>query len=257
MNAPHEHIQDCYTAFLDILGFQSLIDQVTKNEIDIQYLLGILNHAKNFEKMSSTNSIGIVQKILNLVRKKFSGLDHDIFRSMFSVKSFSDSIIVSSEVSKISFDTFTDVVGYIWGVFAEHGILIRGGISRGWMMLGSDEIFGEGMVRSYQLESKIAVFPRIVLDPYLVVDDEGKDLRGFDCPKKTDGDGVVYLDVFRKRPPVYPTSKLQQTILSGLSNENDRIRKKYEWLNGELPDNFFTNYGQEIIMKQRGIAIEN
>src|SRR5579872_2892531 len=48
------------------------------------------------------------------------------------------------------------------------GIRTRGGICRGSIFHNSNFVFGEAMVRAYRLESKVAVFPRAVIDDEIV-----------------------------------------------------------------------------------------
>ena len=53
------------------------------------------------------------------------------------------------------------------------GVLIRGGMCIGEMLVADEGIvFGPGLVKAYDLESKYAVHPRIVIDRDLINDAE-------------------------------------------------------------------------------------
>src|ERR1700756_3728702 len=45
------------------------------------------------------------------------------------------------------------------------GFLIRGGIALGGLYHSSDIVFGEALIDAYRLESKVAVYPRILISP--------------------------------------------------------------------------------------------
>jgi hypothetical protein len=48
------------------------------------------------------------------------------------------------------------------------GIRTRGGICRGQILHSRNFVFGEAMVRAYRLESRVAVFPRAVIDEEII-----------------------------------------------------------------------------------------
>jgi hypothetical protein len=51
---------------------------------------------------------------------------------------------------------------------AGRGILVRGGMTVGNIYAAADLAYGPAFVRAYDLESKLANYPRIVLDPSLI-----------------------------------------------------------------------------------------
>jgi hypothetical protein len=71
------------------------------------------------------------------------------------------------------------------------GFLVRGGITVGNVVHDDEVVFGPGLNRAYELESTIAKFPRIVLDPN--VKKEFADLG----PIVVEENGVRFLDPFR------------------------------------------------------------
>ncbi|MBB6367958.1 hypothetical protein FHR56_003123 [Xanthomonas sacchari] len=55
-------------------------------------------------------------------------------------------------------------IGMMQGELANNNIYIRGGVTIGDISYESGNIFGPGFIRAYDLESKIANYPRIVVD---------------------------------------------------------------------------------------------
>jgi hypothetical protein len=87
----------------------------------------------------------------------------------------------------------------------DRNILIRGALTIGDIYVQDGLIFGPALVQGYQLESKRAIFPRIIVDP-LVLDalKERPELRAHDTFEeemsylertlRTDEDGELFLD---------------------------------------------------------------
>ncbi|HEY5214753.1 MAG TPA: hypothetical protein VIJ38_17195 [Acidobacteriaceae bacterium] len=50
-----------------------------------------------------------------------------------------------------------------WKLFFDHGILVRGGIVVGDAIRSYDRFFGQGIIDAYDVESKQALYPRIVV----------------------------------------------------------------------------------------------
>ena len=91
----------------------------------------------------------------------------------------------------------------------ESGILIRGGVTLGPLIHESRVMFGGGMIKAYKLESKLAIYPRIVIDDRLVeivrqmpeqwYDRDGVRVRGADAQGhiRRDFDGMWFIDFLR------------------------------------------------------------
>ncbi len=80
------------------------------------------------------------------------------------------------------------------------GILVRGGISIGPTFHQRGILYGSGLLKAYEIESKIAIYPRIVIDPFLFnkLTDQIKLVY-----TSTDLDGLSYVDPlkFAANPP--------------------------------------------------------
>jgi hypothetical protein len=75
---------------------------------------------------------------------------------------------------------------------AINGFLVRGGVTVGDIVHDDEVVFGPGLNRAYFLETEVARYPRIVLDPMAK-----KDFANIGDIACTEG-GVWFLDPFRK-----------------------------------------------------------
>jgi hypothetical protein len=122
---------------------------------------------------------------------KTSSLQANTAQSDLQVTVFSDSIVISGARENL--------FGVIWSVIhlqsslLDLGILIRGGIACGRTFHENDILYGEGMLAAYDLESKAAVYPRVVLHPQLIPD-LGEGYRAMLL--SSDMDGFWFLDPF-------------------------------------------------------------
>ncbi len=74
---------------------------------------------------------------------------------------------------------------------AMQGFLLRGGITVGQIIHDDECVFGPGLNRAYELESKIATYPRFVLDAELLTQ------FGNIGDLAVRENGVVFLDSFQ------------------------------------------------------------
>lgn len=148
--------------------------------------------------------------------------------------------------------------------FLSEGLVIRGGAAYGDVYYDKNKnmFFGDAVNRAYQYESKIAKYPRIVLDEYVAEEvikytkrvDKRSKKRGKNesmtfedhvgCIVSLDSDKKYYLNYFnsiqhgRDYSLIIKKSNIQffEDIISMcnerivLFRENENIRSKYEWL---------------------------
>ena len=147
-----EVYQRAIVSFIDILGFG------------------------DFVKKSDANS---VNRVLDAIEKSASPLILDEERERddhAEIISFSDSIV---RIRKIE---TKDNIEYPMGLLHEEllslvhaqgelidfDIIIRGGVSIGDIFISESRVFGPGLMKAYELESKYALYPRIIIDPLLI-----------------------------------------------------------------------------------------
>ena len=210
--------------FIDILGFGELIKSLETDSELHQKLHSALKRIKSY---------------------KVSSLEENTAQSDLEVSVFSDSIVISSEKDGCH--------GVVWSSLhlqcdlLSLGILTRGGMSFGKTVHEDDILYGEGMLKSYNLESRAAVYPRIIVDKSILeLTNEGYQNVFF----SKDFDGLWYLDPFSIGiqpggmaalvedgwdPYEVSLKDLKKKIngaLSSLTNENHMA--KWAWLNSKL-----------------------
>lgn len=131
--------------FIDILGFQSLgLEAIKKGQGNI-FLKDIHNSLIKAKKAITPNEF-ITAK----------------------VKVFTDNVVIGWPISddgegEIG-NTFINLSEYQLSL-ALDGYFIRGGISLGDHFMDEETVFGPELIKTYELESKVAVYPRIILSP--------------------------------------------------------------------------------------------
>lgn len=88
----------------------------------------------------------------------------------------------------------------------DEGVLLRGSLTVGNLYFAENLIFGDALIRGYYLESEIAVYPRIAVDPELIkmyretpilrndIHDYETDKKYVEGYLRKDVDGVYYID---------------------------------------------------------------
>lgn len=135
-----------YVAFLDLLGFKTLVDQSDSNQ-------------------------EILDKI-NLALEYTAGIRQDNYEGAMSlakidkhVTVFSDSIVISYATTMPGggFQVLMDLV-YICNDLLGIGIPVRGGVTVGKLIHDESKCFGPAMVDAYLMESEKAKYPRVIID---------------------------------------------------------------------------------------------
>lgn len=157
-------------AFIDILGFGALVKQLGEDSSLHAQIHRALTRIK-FLKDSSART-GTAQ-------------------SELQVSVFSDSIVISGAFDKIHNVIWSAI--HLQCALLLSGILVRGGISHGRTVHADDILYGEGVLYAYYLESKAAIYPRIVLDPKLI-NEIKPGYRAMFLAK--DNDGLWFIDPF-------------------------------------------------------------
>lgn len=213
--------------FLDFLGFKELVDRTTRERGFLKRLI---------DAMDVIGNIG-------------SG-DAELFRSQ-QLTQFSDSIVVSYLVTERSavFWLLNDIAIHVVRL-AELGFLVRGGMTVGPVYHSMNHVVGPAMNEAYRLESQIAKYPRVVIDPKVLRvarrarndnhsgDEEEGYVRAF---MTQDGDGQFFFDYVSWNSVVNVTGvdnelyggylgRLGDLIRDGLRHDDPRVQEKYLWL---------------------------
>ncbi|CAB3759413.1 hypothetical protein [Paraburkholderia solisilvae] len=162
--------------FLDILGFKELIN--ANREADIV-------------------------KALTLTKEAESGPFHNA--PHMRLTAFSDSVVVSDEIGNgFGYARILHFASYLSWQLLAMGILTRGGVGHGPLHHRENGIvFGPALIQAYELESKQAVYPRILVPNDIAtayiemeVSQRGEQARAIVSSLfRTDFDGNVHLHI--------------------------------------------------------------
>lgn len=230
--------EDRVVAFVDILGFSSLVNN-SKSEYEAQ------------DRIKKAMDIIHSYKILN---DRPMGNEEDNeeagLRALgIQVTTFSDSAIISYPLSYDGalFLLINDLIHMQMDLLFL-GIIIRGGITIGPLYHDSVNAFGPAMVAAYELESKKAIYPRIIIHPDIVklgLEKSPSHRNEFDLDLiKTaiclDSDGYYFVDYLQQYQefdfPEYTyygwMSGIRKMIVDSLNNYQlmPEVFRKYHWL---------------------------
>jgi hypothetical protein len=228
-------------AFIDILGFKSLLNETVDGKGNDQE-----------EKIDTViSAYEAIRDIWNLDEKSELYDTKSIDTKKVSI--FSDCIVVSFKVEQKS-EVFFTLLEIKWLIMRllSRGILCRGGVSLGKFIHTDNYLFGPALVEAYTLESKAAMYPRVILDTNVI--DAGAENRksGHSSSDEIgyvyslleqDSDGMYYIDYFSKAQeelddPEYGfaeyVANLGSIIRKGLmaSSHHTKVdlRVKYSWM---------------------------
>jgi hypothetical protein len=217
-----------YVAFIDILGFREHIRSINTNPEKLEKLLEILNEmATNYPALSQ--SMAATQGFENMLR----------------VSTFSDNIVISGQLDPMGFAIVTTVCATLCARLLTQGVYARGAITVGRLHHTGSVVLGEGLVRAYELESRTAIYPRVIFDDSVM--SLACNVPATNLWKaKQDFDGLYFMDYLALGPlilgppsPREPILSLARSeIISTLENSNDLgVKSKVGWLARYLNDN--------------------
>lgn len=236
-------------AFIDILGFKEIVKQSEQDTTKIELLYSVLDFLKGWET-SDKWDLKFVE-IEEDAQKK--GVDNFDIRGKTNTTSFSDSIVVSVKVNNNVNEMTSTLVAnlaYIGALLVEKGILFRGGLTIGNIIHNDNgTVFGQALIDAYQLETKSAKYPRIVLSDKLTKElnypiDTKKNRYPYHQYIGRFSDGcigfhqMIYYQVIESwtqmtsEKMISSLANVRKTIIDGLDNsfENPDVFEKYRWL---------------------------
>lgn len=140
-----------FVGFFDILGWADAVKD-SLHDIEIMKNLGLATSLmRNQTKMSEW-------------KKKFSD---NPFPGNLQIVHFSDSLVVSTSADFPGKSTMLSTISFLSDALFQYGFLLRGGITKGEIYHKDSLVFGPALNRAYELESKHAISPRIILEKEL------------------------------------------------------------------------------------------
>lgn len=246
--------EDCFVAFLDILGFKSKVLDSQNNDDTLENIIQSLKIVNSIPSGGKKVSAGSGSLRTIQIRSRF----------------FSDSLVFflkekSEDIAQLFF-----VIRYLQDQLLERGICLRGSIVRGqmyWTEKDDNVTVGRGLIDAYHQESAIAIYPRIVVSEKLhdYIESKSPEAFPFSNNKDTslvhyiaqDADGVRFLDLLNpnvlraqgERLELYDNSGfsvvwtdgatsrhpeilgfVDRIIQDNSSSTDEKIMQKYAWL---------------------------
>ena len=220
-------------AFVDILGFQNMIQQSTFDYKEQQRILDAMNIIHSYKTLNDNGLNG-------------GGLkEHGI-----QITTFSDSAIISYPIDFEGglFHVLLDLI-HMQIDLSSLGIFIRGGISIGLAYHDEYNAFGPAMNEAYRLESTKAESPRIILTSQTLYDgikaseslQNPYDISLLESLIRQDkADGFYYLDYLRQYQELdYPEfdyylwlNTIRDYLVQNLNSyhSDEKIYPKYRWM---------------------------
>jgi hypothetical protein len=132
---------DRFCAFVDILGFRNLIARLTNSDPEVQSLRDIL------------------LRVHNPRVREFKDLHHVGYRT----QSISDAVAVSVIPTIAGLLLLTRALEQLAMDLLALGYFVRGAIVRGRLYHDDSIIFGDALIRAYDLETTVVRYPRIMV----------------------------------------------------------------------------------------------
>jgi hypothetical protein len=197
-----------YAAFLDIIGFRSLLDDLRAGIIGPSYVLALLRESREIYGPSPP-----LEKQVD-----------------FKIHGISDAVVVSAAPTAQGLLHLFGVTELLGVTLLETGHLIRGGIAKGLLYHDEQFAFGDALVEAYRLESECAEFPRVLISSSVEQDFVGffgRDPSDLSARNHlvTDEDGLVFLHLLRDPQSIAYT--MMQTDRSYYSKTLRRVQMRY------------------------------
>lgn len=213
--------------FLDIMGFKELVKESSDN-------------IETFNKIKTT--VRIIRQTFKITKKTKER----------TITQFSDSIVVSfliSEKGEVAF-LLAKTHQLIKRLILKD-IICRGGIAKGKLIHDEFFLIGPAFINAYELESKIAIFPRVIISDQSIIkigienfgyhpaNDSDYEKSEINSLIALDFDGFYYINYFSiesfwelsNNEKMY-ANKLRELIESCLCkfDQITYLKQKYEWM---------------------------
>jgi len=132
-----------YVGYFDVLGWRAEIENASSDPQRIARLAAFPRMFETAKAVAPASTVG------------------------GRMTTFSDNVVVSIIADPNYLSSWVRIFAGIQISLGLMGFWIRGAITIGDLYHNDDAVFGPGLNRAYELESKSAVYPRIILDPQL------------------------------------------------------------------------------------------
>lgn len=220
--------QDRAILFIDLLGFKNTVNDSVSSEKLFKKVFRAVN---SLYKAKNDNYKGPL-------KGKEIGVE---------ISTFSDSLVISKELCEPgSFYYLLNMAYFAIIEIIESGFISRGAITVGKLYHDEKVIFGPAINDAYLLESKCAIYPRVIVQKDIVekmlqndhFNEMDEERRWYDKILKEDEDGLFFIDFLT---PNYQfddfesycwlLGQMKKIIQDGLNSvNNESVKQKYIWL---------------------------
>lgn len=223
---PFNPTDDYIVAYFDVLGIKEMWK---KGSQDVLKKLWIVNH-----------------RIMK-----------DSYNEEFIIKPFSDNFLIALKLKDNFAEAFNKIGNLIGGIYLQllkpYGILLRGAIATGKMCIDGDIFIGDALIKAYELESNIAIYPRIIVDEniikrndFMITHNSLKDPVFQDFDLRWCLNPLILEKEYMEKEY---NSDLANFLMSELVNakNNERVKSKINWLINYVNLYYYTNYNQILV----------
>ena len=220
---PEPKVEEQLTVFIDFLGFSEAstdTDESTVSKV-LELLISLSELRAEFDVQSTLQGTG---KTLPFEP---------------AISTFSDNIVISYQLGPIStvigndepfnlliiMDHFNWLLTKIATAALHIGFLLRGGATIGKLYHAGGVVFGEALVEAFQIESRISIYPRVVLSHKITsrltwIEQQQNITRG--------DDGLYHFDYFRKLAliPLLPANSYPAGVDARIKHVISTIARK-------------------------------
>ena len=220
-------------AFIDILGFKSKIDKSVNDLNEMEQIYNALCRIYKIKKDNDNGTMSLREEL---------GVE---------ITTFSDSAVISYPAERDNLFYLLLNLIHLQLELVIDGVLIRGGLTIGDLYHDGNIVFGPAMNKAYEMESKIANYPRIIIDEvaieqyYEYCKNDKYSLHDIYCLLKKDNvDNLYIVDMLKQDSELnwygneYYSwlSDMREIIVEGLNNDKLSVKVKYQWLKNYFND---------------------
>lgn len=231
MSASHLPSYYCerYVLFLDILGFKEIVKEIEDDEAN------------------GAGKLNIIKRLLQEI--KLEGQISNDTSKMAADEArytlFSDCLVVSTKAHDGGLKSMLARASGLPMRWMKKGIFFRGAIAKGLLWHDEIHLIGSGLNRAYEMESRLARYPRVLVDDEVIEDTQNLDGTLKSWVENTclrDVDGLYCLTPFdpyqasgRDAQGVHFAEDHLQAVHQHIQNAYDQaedreIKAKYYWL---------------------------
>lgn len=173
-----------YVLYLDILGFREIVNNIEADGVNGRELLDT------------------VLKIINdfILEKEITNNTSEMQGDKPRYTQFSDCLVISTANNAVGLKSILTRVMDLPMRLMQKGVFVRGAVVKGLLLHNRDHLLGSGLIKAYEMESRLAKYPRVLIsrdvydDAATLVEESMSQWLGDIC--RRDADGLYFVAPF-------------------------------------------------------------